>query len=342
MNPYMAYEAVNAKISAKKRRILDEKKLEELLGCDTIEQVTEYLRNRYNFKQVVDDIGWHNLHRDDLEVILNRYAVLEIENILHYFSGPYKDFLQVFLMKYEISDLVMILRKIVKGRTLDGIEKNFTHSAGYSTLPYNRLIMSKSVAQFIECLKNTPYYNVLKTVTDVDAEKREFHIEMKLQALLYKTLANRSQRLENIDKQAVYELVGLKTDFLNVQWIYRAKKYYDILPEQILIYSLQGGKRLSFDRLKKCCYAKSHDEVRQLSNKYIRFNIFTSGDEETIERNMDNYMYSFAEDRRYRGTIGTVLSYIFRLEIIIKDLVAVTEGIRYKLPQEHLKQYLVR
>ena len=338
----MAYEAVNTKIITKKSRILDEKKLEKILDCNTVEQVTEFLKNKYNLKQIIEEAKNQEIHRDDLETILNRYEVMEIEDILHYFSGPYKDFLQVLLMKFEISDLVMILRKIVKSEDMTGVERDFIHSSHYSSLPYQKLTASRNVSQFIENLKNTPYYNAIKTVTDNDVVKREFHTEMKLQALLFKTLINKSQKLSAVDQQVVHEIVGLKIDFLNVQWIYRAKKYYDVSPEQMLIYSLQGGKKLSFDRLKKLCYSKSAEEIQQLSNKYLRYNIFITNNDIDIEKNIDNYAFSYVQNRKYQGTIGTALSYIYMLDIVVKNLITVTEGIRYKLPREQLKKYLVR
>ena len=342
MNPYMAYEAVNTKILTKKSNFFDEKKFDKIFECNTVEQVTEYLKSKYHLGQIIEETKSHDLHRDDLETLLNRYEVLEIESILHYFSGPYKDFLQTFLMEFEISDLVMILRKIAKSEEMDGIEKRFVHSENYSSLPYNKLIASKTVLQFMESLKNTPYYNFLKTMTNEDVVKREFHTEMKLQLLLYKTLVNKSGKLGALDKQAADEIIGLKIDFLNVQWIYRAKKYYDISPEEMLIYSLQGGNKLSFDRLKRLCYSKSIDEIQQLSNKYLRYSIFTANNDIDIERNIDNYMYEYVKNRKYHGTIGSAISYIYMLDIVIKRFVTVTEGIRYKLPKEHLRQYLVR
>lgn len=342
MNPYMAYEAVNTKIVTKKGNILDENKLEKILECNTVEQVTEFLKNRYDLKKIIDDTKSHDLHRDELETLLNRYEVMEIESILHYFSGPYKEFLQVLLMEFEISDLALILRKIATGEELNGIEKRFIHSENYSSLPYNKLMASKSVLQFIENLKNTPYYHFLKTVTDSDVVKREFHIEMKLQLLLYKSLLNKSEKLSALDKKVAQEIIGLKIDFLNVQWIYRAKKYYNISPEQMLIYSIQGGEKLNFGKLKKLCYSKSVDEIKQLSNEYLRYSIFTTNNETDIERNIDSYMYSYVQNRKYQGTIGSVLSYIFMLGIVINNFITVTEGIRYKLPKEDLKKYLVR
>lgn len=338
MNPYMAYEAVNTKILTKKGRLLDEKKYEKILQLNSVEQVTEYLKNNYDLNFIQN----HNLHRDELETLLNRYEVMDIESLLHYFSGPYKEFLQVTLMEFEISDLIMILRKIAKSEDLNEAEKLFIHSQNYSSLPYGRLTSSKSVMQFIENLKGTPYYNSLKTVTDSDVVKRAFHIEMKLQLLLYRTLFQKADRLNEADRRVANEIVGTKTDFLNVQWIYRAKRYYDISPDQILIYSLQKGEKLNFQRLRELCYSKSVEEVQRLSNGFLRYEIFSKNDDLDFERNIDNYIYSYIKKIKSNGTIGTALSYIYMLDIVVREFITITEGIRYKLPKEQLKQYLIR
>lgn len=342
MNPYMAYDAVNTKIVTQKGRILDEKNFEKMLECNTVEQVTEMLFTQYGFREFVDHTKIHDLHRDDLETLLNSYKPAIIENILHYFSGPYKDFLQVLLMEYEIYDIVLILRKIARGENVEEIEAHFVHSENYSDLPYEKLASSKSVPQFIENLKNTRYYIALKTLTGGDALKREFHIEMKLHLLYYKTLLKRTGKLSVADKKIAEELIGLRIDFLNIQWIYRAKKHYNISPEEMLIYSLQGGRKLSFDRLRKLCYAKSIDEIKQLSKQYLRVDIFTSDHRVEIDRNIDQTIFKFVKSKKYEGTIGTVLSYVYILESAIRQFIAITEGIRYKLPREQLQQYLIR
>lgn len=341
MNPYMAYDAVNTKIVTKKRLIFDAEKLEKILDCTTVDQVKEFLKNRYKLQEIMDDSKSHDLHRDDLETLLYRFEVFEIERLLHYFSGPYKDFMQTFLMKFEIFDLVLILRNIAKGEEASGLEKHFAHSNNYSTLPYSKLSTSKTIAQFMENLKGTQYYNALKTVTDSDVVKRGFHIEMKLQVQFYKTLLDKAAKLMPLDREAAVELIGMKIDFLNLQWVYRAKRYYDISPEQILIYSLQNGRKLGFNRLQKLCYSKTVDEIQQLSNKYLKFRVFEHDNEMETERNIDSYIYQYVKGRKYKGTIGTALLFIFMFDIIVKDLVTVTEGIRYKLPKDSLRDYLV-
>lgn len=341
MNPYMAYDAVNTKIVTQRGRILDKKNLAKMMACNTVEQITELLFTQHGFQEYVDQSKIHDLHRDDLETLLNSYKVTNIENILHYFSGPYKDFLQTLLMEYEIYDIVLILRKIARGEDVEEIKAHFIHSERYSDLPYDRLASSKSVPQFIENLKNTRYYFALKTLTGNDALKREFHIEMKLQLLYYKTLIKKAEKLSAADKKTALELIGLRIDLLNVQWIYRAKRHYYISPEQMLIYSLQGGRKLGFDRLRRLCYAKDTEEIKLLSKRYLRADILTSDQGNEIDKNIDQTILRFIKGRKYGGTIGTVLSYVYILESAIREFVAITEGIRYKVPVEQLRKYLV-
>ena len=341
MNPYMAYEALNTKIMTQKNRLQDEDRFEKIMDCNTVEQVTEVLFTRYDLKRYIENVKIHDLHRDDLETLLTRYKVSVIENILHYCSGPYREFILVFIMEYEIYDISLLLRKIARGEELDDIESHFIHSEKYSMLQYNKLKASGTVSQFIENLKGTPYYNPLKTVTDTDAVKREFHIEMKLQQLYYRTLLAKAEKLFAGDKRIADDLIGLKIDFLNIQWIYRAKKLYDISPEQMLIYSLQGGRRLGFDRLRRLCYSRSVDEMKTLAAQYLKYNILTSDKGIDIERNTVHYIFDFIKDVKYSGNIGAVLAYIYILDSAVREFITVTEGIRYKLPKEQLMQYLI-
>ncbi len=340
MNPYMAYYAVDTKISAKKSSIFDEKKLGRMMECDSIDQVTEYIKYKYGLAGLINDAGNNvRLFRDDLEQLLTRYMVHETEQLLHYFSGPYKDFLKVFLMKFEITDLVSILRKLSRNEELTGIGDHFIHSEAYSKLPFDKLAASKNVEQFIENLKDTPYYTSLKTVTENIGVKREFHSEMKLQILFYKTLMKKAAKLDKKDYHMVMEIIGTRIDFLNVQWIYRARAYYGISPEQILIYSIQGGYRLKPVMLKKLAYSNTMDELEQLANKYMEFKIF--GKEADIKKNLDDGFYAYMESRKNDVSIGKVLWFIYMLDKAIKNLIAVTESIRYRLPKEQIEKYMI-
>ncbi len=342
MNPYVAYDAVSTKVKSKRGRLLDKKDWDNILDCTSVEQVTNLLKDRPELAEIIKEADSDHIHRDDLETILGRFRVSEIEDILHYFSGPYKSFLQTVLFEFEIADLILIIRKVAQNESMGNIKKHFIHSENYSELSYDKLIASSNITDLIENLKDSSYYSKFRSLSNEDIIKREFHIEMKLQIHLYNLLLKKSKKLSTSDMEEVEDILGVKIDFANVQWIYRAMKYFNISPEEILIYCLPGGKRISYPRLKKLCYAKSIEEVKSLSKNYLKYNIFTSPDDSEIDIKIDSYIYNYLDKKDMnKKTIGTALAYFYMNSIIVKDLIAVTEGIKYQLPKEKLKKYLV-
>jgi len=339
MNPYMAYEAVNTKIISRSGHILKKGDWDKIVGFSTVDQLTDFLKSKPEIKKAFENLNNDNIHRDSLEAILGKYKTIEIEELLHYFSGPYKEFVKTMLIESEISDLSLLLRKISRGEDLRDIEKRFVHSENYTSLNYDKLLSSKNVVQFTENLKGSPYYNGLKTLSNEDAIKREFHMEMKLQVVLYKTLIAKAENLSKNDMETAKNIIGFKIDLENIQWIYRAIRFYDISPEEILVYSLEGGKKITYNRLKNLCYTKTREEFKHLVRSYIKFDLFKGVSDSNTDIGIDYNMYNYLKNNSYNN-IGSIISYIYILSIVIDDLTSVTEGIKYNVPKEKLKSYL--
>ena len=300
------------------------------------------MKRREGYKGLV---GFHHStdwHRSDLEVILDRYIVSEIEEMLHYFSGSYKSFFKTFLMAYEISDIGLILRGITNNEDMRSIESLLIHSKKWESINPQKLMACKNVPQFIETLKGSPYYVVLKTMTQEDLAKRAFHMEMKLYMLFYSELIERASHLNAKDKEIAKQFIGTKIDFLNTQWIYRALKYYDLSPEEILIYSIPNGNRLGYRKLKILSYTKDINEFKKLAEKYLAYPLFKDNSDAYLdcytERYLDQLITKMNKDDE---SIASSITYLYKLEIEIKDLVSLTEGIRYTLSEPELSKFLV-
>ena len=341
MNPNMAFYAVNTKIVTKKGRILDSKDWNKFIESTSLEQLSDLLKNNIEFGKAFSEVDLSESERVNLETALSKFRKVEIENLLHYFSGDYKEFLKTFLMEEEINDLSLILRMLSRGESLEGIKEKFVHSDLFTTLDFDDLISLKNIEQLTKKLKGTVYYNGLRNLTSEDALKRDFHIEMKLYVVLYKTLYEAAEKLDKEDMKAAKEIIGLKIDLLNVQWIFRALKYYSISPEEIFIYSLEGGRKIGYDKLKNLCYSKSLDEFKKLVKSYIEYDIFKDLNDAEIDINVviDSYMFNHLKNKSYQN-IGTAISFIYLLDIIINDLTSITEGIQYNVPKDKLKGYL--
>ena len=342
MNPFASYRAINTKLSAKRRTFLSDREWERAAEFKTVPQMIEFLKKREGYSEAFSKYKLEEFHRGDLEILLQRYMVNQIESILHYYSGSYKEFFKTFLMEYEINDLQLILRVIARNEEKEGIEKSFIHSDHYAQCNYGKLVNSKNVAQFIEALKGTSYYDALKTMVQEDVHKREFHMEMKLYILLYKTLMDKASGLEDMDQEVAKKMIGTKADLINIQWIFRATKYYVISPEEMLIYSLPYGNRLTYQKLKTLAYSKNLEELKKQAEKYISYPLFEKATEEFLDRNIDKYLYDYIKRFPKEGEdIAQTIAYIYALEVEVKDLTSLTEGIRYTLPEIELSKYLV-
>lgn len=339
MNPYMAVEAVNTKIVTKQGYLLNKDNWKKLFSFNSVSQLTEFFRNDPEFKIVFKDLSTEEIHRNNLEALLNKYRTYEIEELLHYFSGHYKSFVQALLKEAEIQDLSLILRKIARYEKLNGIKENFVHSEKYTDLNFDKLLNSRNLVSFTENLKGSLYYNDLRNLTKEDAIKREFHIEMKLHLNFYNNLLKKAEDLSKEDMNTAKEIIGYKIDLENVQWIYRALNYYKISPEEILIYSINGGKKINYNHLKKLCYIKSNEDFIKTVNSYLKFDFFEEMKSKNSNLTIDQHMLKFIKKNKFRG-IGTILTYYFLVGIIIYDLTSVTEGIKYNAPKERILEYL--
>lgn len=341
MNPNMAYYALATKIATKKGRILNGRDWKKFLECDSIEQLADLFKSNIEIGKAFVGVISSDSPRVNIETVISRLRKIEIENLLHYFSGDYKEFLKSFLLEEEINDLSLIIRMLSREESLEGIRDRFIHSELFTSLDFDDLLTAKSVEQLIEKLKGTIYYNGLRNLTKEDALSREFHIEMKLYVALYKILFETAQKLDKEDQKAAKDIIGLRIDLLNIQWIYRALKYYKISPEEMFIFSLEGGKNIGYKELKNLCYSKSIDEFIKLVNNYLKYDLFKDLNDDEIDINVviDSYTFNYLKNKSYHN-IGTVISFIFLLDTVINDLTSITEGIQYKVSKEKLKGYL--
>lgn len=342
MNPFASYRAINTKLHAKRRTLLSDAEWTKMAQCQNVSQVVDFLNKRQGYKTLMTVCKTNDLHRSDLEIVLDRYCVSEIEDMLHYFSGSYKDFFKTFLMEYEIGDLELILRSIAANEDMKAIEGLFVRSEKWGTANYQKLLSCKNVPQFVEALKGSSYYTALKTMNQEDLAKREFHMEMKLYMLFYNELIDKATRLNANDEKIAKKIIGTKIDFLNAQWIYRALKYYDISSEEILIYTLAHGNKIGYRKLKTLSYARNVEEFKRLVEKYLAYPLFENNSDELLDCNTERYLYRLASRmNKDDESIASSIAYLYILGIEVNDLISLTEGIRYAVPEAELSRFLV-
>ncbi len=338
------FAAINTKIQAKKRYLLNENDYKMLLSKRNVSEIVAYLKNNTGYGELFKNTNPQTIHRGQVEIELYRNIVKQIEDFLPYFQGNYKKFFLALLCEYEIEDLKLILRTINRNEDSSMLEELLIHSKKYSRLDYERLLNSKDMESFFENLKDTVYYIPIKNDNKEDILKREFHIEMQLELILYKTLLERAETLSKEDEKIIKECLGINIDLNNIQWIYRGKKYFHIPPEEILIYCIPGGYRLSYKKLKELVYAPNlKDFIEQIKASKYAF-IFPNEEDVFIKRRINRYLYKLYlnKQKENRMNIMEAISYIHLLKCEVEDIISVIESIRYNLDKNLLKRYLIR
>ena len=121
---YDTHYAVKTKITAKRGRIFKKLEWDKILDFTKIDQLTDYLKKSEAFQGVLKDVK-NNINRNNIEIILGRYKTSEIEKLLHYYSGAYKEFVKSLLAESDLTDISLILRRIARNEDLKGSVLNY-------------------------------------------------------------------------------------------------------------------------------------------------------------------------------------------------------------------------
>lgn len=340
------FAGVNTKIRVLKGKMLKKSDYESLITKRSVKDVAEYLKNNTDYNKVLKDVDIAKIHRGDLEVLFKKYIVINFEKILHYFTGEYRVLFRILFIRYEIEDLKLYIRGLVRGEGLELARKYVIYSGVYSTINHDSLVTSKTIEGFIDNLKGTIYYDILKPFADEERSKVTFYMEMALDRFYFRKIYETIKKLDKRDQLILAELFGKNVDLLNLEWIHRGLKHYNLSPEELINYTLSGGYSLKYKDIKDLCYSKDDDELinRMLDSRYG----FLFDNKETLdlfmERRIERYLF-FQFIYYYRKShmnIVSSIAYMHLVEYEMRDIISITEAIRYDLDKDDVKKYLIR
>ena len=149
--------------------------------------------------------------------------------------------------------------------------------------------------------------------------------------------------LSKADLEVYTRNLGTEIDLLNLQWIYRAKKYYNMLAPDLYAMLIPIQYRLSKAQFKALVEAPSLEEFFRILNdgtSYGRKYTFNEKDNvEAIVNHHLEYLYMTAY-RKKPYSMASLVSYLFMKEKEIKIITTVLECVRYGLPPAKTLQYV--
>ncbi|HHY81756.1 MAG TPA: V-type ATPase subunit [Clostridiales bacterium] len=346
MNNVVRYAAVNTKIRALEGQFLSREDCLALLEKDSVQGIVQYLRQTH-YRDAFEGMDAANLHRGQIEVCLKRYAVDKLVRLKHYFRGTHARFLKVLFMRYEIEDLKLLIRAIETDPGYIYTSNPFVYIGRYGDLDYDKLIASKSFVELVDNLRASPYYSSLVPFAESGKQSNHFLVEMALDLFYINMFISHLELLTEGERQKIQDIYGMKADLLNIQWIYRGKKFYNLSPEVLLNYSINFGKRLNKAFIKDLCYSASVNEIEDKLKDGVYGFLFDHEKTKDIfmERRIFRYLYYRLRDYKGKSSMDMVQTIVFfdLLEFEIRDIITIIENIRYHNEDlEQIKRCLIR
>jgi len=346
MDKLTRYSAVNTKIRVMEKEFLRREDYLNMLQKKSVAEVARYLKENISYGKLLGGIHLDTVSRRDLEDILKRNMIKNMDKLIHYFWDDYKDLVRSLYMKYEIEDLKVLARSIFNGKVPETIEKPLSFLGKYSRVNPKRLFKSKTIRDLIYSLEGSEFFEVLNPLVDGKRENL-FRFEMALDMGYFNIIQSRRLKISGEDRKMLKKWEGMVADLYNIQWIYRGKKFYHLSPEELLNYTINFGDRLTFADRQGMCYTKNLEELYRMTINTVYGFLFKKEEisrDIYMERRINRFMYYklMAMTHKFTMSIIQTIGYVWSLEFEIRDIISIIESIRYDLPPEEARKFLVK
>lgn len=343
MGNLLEYSGIVTKLKAMEAKLLTEHQFEEIANLGTVPEVAEYLRKNSSYAEVLDTLSDEQLHRGNIEKVLVQSLYHDYTKIYRFCGQKQRKFMNLLMKHYEVELINYCLRIVINHykQPFDlHYKKDFFDR--YSQISIDKLIMSRTTDELVENLKGTEYYEPLVKIKDSQhVTLYDYNLALDLHSIsaIWK---ERKRKLCKSDIEIFTRDYGAKIDLLNLQWIYRAKKYYSMKSADIYRMLIPIHCKLSTDLIKEMAEAPGLEEFLNVVERTSYARHYDFKQNHTMEQMNEECLHRLytIDRRRNPYSIASVNTYFFLKEEELRKLTTVMECIRYSLTPGETLAYI--
>ena len=342
MGNLRTYSGITTKIRAMQAKLLTAADYNNIANLRTVLEVIEYLKEKPAYTKYINRMDTSLYHRGDVEKVLTQ-SFYDDTRIFRFVGMEQKKFLKTYWKRYEI-DLINYCLRIVFNHydvpfDIDYKKEIFDK---YSQLSVSKLVLSRNVEELVDNLKGTEYYSPLQTLRESGAATL-YDYDLTLELYYFSMMWKEEKRLlKGKERELFIKDYGIRIDLTNLQWIYRAKKYYNMLPPDIYMMMIPIQYRFSKEEFKALVEAPSVEEfIKQVGQtRYGKKISFEEG--HMLEQQCREILKAayLSDRRRDPYSVASINAYLFLKEGEIRKIVSALECIRYGLSSRDISGYL--
>lgn len=347
MGGLSAYSGITTKVRAMKSQFFSDTELRAVASQESVADAVDYLKSFPSYQQIFSGLEGDTLHRGVIEQRLNLSLYQDFAKLYRFSNLSQRKFLDLYFMHYEISILKKCLRNTLDHRDFDfdlSLFQEFFDK--HSKLDLMKLSGTENLSELIANLDGSPYYDLLTHLSDT-SEPNLFDYEMLLDLMYFKTMwKNKSKFLSGSEQKILSQCFGSRLDMLNIQWIYRSKKYYRLQAADIYALLIPVQYRLKKEEIIKLAESGSLEEFYAVLQTTFYGGLELADlqeqpDLEDLYEQVLNRIHRITSQRN-PYSIASLNSYLYFKELEIGRIITVIESIRYGVEPDTICSYIIK
>lgn len=346
MKGLLTYSGIAAKVKAMEGRLITDRQFKTMAALESVPDAVGFLKTLPSYHDTFSGFDDQDLHRGTIERRLTDSLYHDFTKLYRFASVKQRRFLDLYFIHFETDILKGCLRNAAARETISlGLSRYEEFFKNHSPLDLIRISAAENLEEFIDNLEGTCYYQPLHRLRE-SGSTNLFDYEMALDLFYFQRIWRLIKKtLPASEQKTIHQSFGTKLDLLNLQWIYRTKKYYAASAETISALLIPIRCRLKKDQLDSLLRTETmEDFFSELSKTWYgarlkESDLDESPDLEILYRYVLNHMHTAARKKK-PYSMGILYAYLYFKEAELKKIITIIESIRYNIDVSEINTYI--
>ena len=337
--------AILAKARSMYSHRLTEQNYEELLKRRSVNDLVSYLKSDTVYSDILNDLKESNVHRGQLEELLNKETFLRLDRLMRYASKKELKFYRLGVVEIEM-ELLLTKVRMLDSDAYTGYEMEIPdYLSKYASYPLYGLLSVNDYSSLLSLVRGTKYYEALLTYQPMDDKPIDSNmLELEFKRIYYKEYVDTVNKLfKGKKREDLLTMINTSIELQNITKIYRLKKYFNAKPEQIRETLFLEYSRIPKSVMDDLIESKdASDLLKKLSSSsyklYVDDNEFVY-----IEYYTEKIKYNLAKRYMRFSTDSALVFMTYKIvyQVEIDNLKHIIEGLRYGETASQIESMLI-
>lgn len=339
----LSYSGVTTKVRAMNGKLMTSDDYRDLSTLTSVQEYVNYLKQRKAYKSIFAQVNVDALHRGDIEKLLTKGIYRDFSKIYRFSNSKQREFLNLYFLRFQVQIIKSCLRMVFDNQNPElNLDLFQTFFMKHSKMDLSKLTSSVTIDELITNLKGTIFYQPLSKLLSIE-HTTLFDYEMQLDLFYFVTIYKSCPKhLKGDDLKLIMNSFGQEIDLLNIQWIYRSKKYLKLANTEIYKIIIPINFKLKHNQIVKLVEAESITVFEQELTATYYGNKLDTIDNYSLEEVSGQLQQKLnkLDSRKKPYSVAVIKSYLYDKEKEVQKLITALECIRYGYDQKEIEQYL--